>query len=120
MQNSRKPVSHQDFEPNAPARRRMLRSAGGMTLGAMLPVSTLLGMGPASAQATKPIGFQLSWIKSIQYGGYFAGIENGTYKKYGIEPTFNAGGPTVDAVANVASGQSGLGDRPIGPLILAR
>ena len=49
----------------------------------------------------------------------FAGVEQGSFKKYGIEPTFVSGGPNVDPVANVASGQSQLGDRPIGPLIVA-
>ena len=99
--------------------RRAVLETGARAVTAAGFVSALGGT-RAFGQATKPLSFQLSWIKSIQYGGYFAGIENGTYKKYGIEPTFNAGGPTVDAVANVASGQSGLGDRPIGPLILAR
>jgi ABC-type nitrate/sulfonate/bicarbonate transport system substrate-binding protein len=72
------------------------------------------------AQSVKPLQFQLSWIKSIQYGGYFAGIENGDFKKFGVDPSFNSGGPNIDPVANVASGQSVLGDRPIGPLIVAR
>lgn len=72
------------------------------------------------AQGLKPLSFQLSWIKSIQYGGYFAGIDQGIYKKHGVEPTFNSGGPNVDPIANVASGQSGIGDRPIGPIIIAR
>lgn len=74
----------------------------------------------APAQSVKPLSFQLSWIKSIQYGGYFAGIDQGFYKKHGVEPTFNSGGPNVDPIANVASGQSGIGDRPIGPIIVAK
>ena len=76
--------------------------------------------GRALAQAAQPLPFQLSWIKSIQYGGYFAGIENGDFAKVGVAPVFNSGGPNIDPVANVASGQSVLGDRPIGPLIVAR
>lgn len=73
-----------------------------------------------TAQAATPVGFQLSWIKSIQYGGYFAGMEIDAYGKEGIAATFNSGGPNMDPVANVAAGQSQLGDRPIGPLIIAR
>ena len=38
----------------------------------------------------------------------------GSFKKYGVDPTFVSGGPNIDPVANVASGQSQLGDRPIG------
>ncbi len=91
---------------------------------------SLLSLGAAAAAglsplrhahaAETPIGFQLSWIKSIQYGGYFAGIESGAFSRNNIAATFNSGGPNVDPVANVASGQSQLGDRPIGPLIVAR
>ena len=74
----------------------------------------------AAAQTLTPVSFQLSWIKSIQYGGYFAAIDNGDYKKEGLDATFNSGGPNIDPIANVASGRSGLGDRPIGPIIVAR
>jgi ABC-type nitrate/sulfonate/bicarbonate transport system substrate-binding protein len=102
--------------------RRGFLKTGGSALAASVVVSAhgWFDVGTAIAQEAKPLPFQLSWIKSIQYGGYFVGIENGIYKKYGVDPTFNSGGPNVDAVANVAGGQSVLGDRPIGPLLLAR
>ncbi len=77
-------------------------------------------LSPLQAQSLKPLSFQLSWIKSIQYGGYFGAIDQGFYKKRGIEATFNSGGPNVDPIANVASGRSGIGDRPIGPIIIAK
>src|ERR1700752_1699756 len=90
-----------------------------LTAGASPAAATTLGqwpgLGVAFGQAATPLSFQLSWIKSIQYGGFFAGVENGWFKKFGIEPTFVSGGPNIDPVANVASGQSQLGDRPIGP-----
>ena len=92
-------MSH-EFDPS---RRRLLKA--GASGAALAALSSLPGIGIAHAQA-KPLSFQLSWIKSIQYGGYFAGIENGSFKKYGIEPTFVSGGPNIDPVANVASGQS--------------
>lgn len=102
-------------------RRRLLKegatgAAAVTTLGSM----SLVGFGSALAQQAKPLSFQLSWIKSIQYGGFFAGLDQGSFKKFGIEPTFVSGGPNVDPVGNVASGQSQLGDRPIGPLIIAK
>ena len=101
-----------------PTRRRLLKTgASAAVLGVVS--APWIGLGRALAQA-KPLSFQLSWIKSIQYGGYFAGIDQGMFKKYGIEPTFVSGGPNIDPVANVASGRSQLGDRPIGPLIVAR
>src|SRR5262252_6673272 len=96
--------------------RRQFLQAGGSALAlAATPFADR-----AMAQAAKPLSFQLSWIKSIQYGGYFAAVDNGTFTKYGVDPTFNSGGPNVDTVANVAGGRSVLGDRPIGPLLVAR
>ena len=100
-------------------RRAVLKAGAAVLTGAGL-ASLTGGAGAFAQDAAAPLSFQLSWIKSIQYGGYFAGIETGIYKKHGVNPTFNSGGPNVDPVANVASGQSGLGDRPIGPLIVAR
>ena len=103
-----------DPDPPPPAQGRRIRPPP------LAALSSLPGIGHCARAQAKPLSFQLSWIKSIQYGGYFAGIENGIFKKFGIEPTFVSGGPNVDPVANVASGQSQLGDRPIGPLIVAR
>lgn len=101
-----------------PTRRHLLKT--GASAAALGMVSApWAGLGRALAQ-DKPLSFQLSWIKSIQYGGYFAGIDQGLFKKHGVEPTFVSGGPNIDPVANVASGRSQLGDRPIGPLIVAR
>ena len=104
----------------AMTRRRLLAGAAGAALGATLPAIGLFSARDASARAARAIGFQLSWIKSIQYGGYFAGIEKGYFKEAGLDPTFNSGGPNIDSVANVASGKSVIGDRPIGPLLIAR
>jgi ABC-type nitrate/sulfonate/bicarbonate transport system substrate-binding protein len=72
------------------------------------------------ALAATPVNFQLSWIKSGQYAGYFYGMEKGYYEQAGIEATFNSGGPNVDPIANVAAGRSGIGDRPIGSLAISR
>jgi NitT/TauT family transport system substrate-binding protein len=88
----------------------------GLSLGlgaAMSPLSSALA-------ADSPLTFQLSWIKSIQYGGYFAGLENGFFSRNNIQVAFNSGGPNIDPVGNVATGRAQLGDRPIGPLIVAR
>ncbi|MGA7327077.1 MAG: ABC transporter substrate-binding protein [Rhodomicrobium sp.] len=99
-------------------RRRFLKA--GASLGAAATLGSTAWPGSAFAAGVTPLSFQLSWIKSIQYGGYFAGIENGDFKKLGLDATFVSGGPNIDPIGNVASGQSQLGDRPIGPLLIAR
>jgi len=76
-------------------------------------------LGP-SARAASALTFQLSWIKSAQYSGYFSAIENGYFSAVGLDMTFNSGGPNIDPIANVAAGRAALGDRPIGSLALAR
>lgn len=101
--------------PNT-TRRQFLKSGAAMLAS---PIAASLP-GAAFAQAAVTVGFQLSWIKSMQYGGFFAGIENGFYKEQGIEPVFNSGGPGIDTVANVAAGKSAMGDRPSAALIVAR
>jgi len=103
-----------------PNRRRVLKAGASAAVVTTLASCPWMGLEAALAQQARPLSFQLSWIKSIQYGGFFAGIEQGSFKKFGIEPTFVSGGPNVDPVANVASGQSQLGDRPIGSLIVAK
>ena len=35
----------------------------------------------APARAATPLSFQLSWIKSAQYSGYFSGLEKGYYAR---------------------------------------
>jgi ABC-type nitrate/sulfonate/bicarbonate transport system substrate-binding protein len=93
----------------------------GISATASLAISRTFGATTSAfAQEVRPLSFQLSWIKSIQYGGFFAGVDQGLFKKFNIDATFVSGGPNVDPIGNVASGQSQLGDRPIGPLIVAR
>ena len=102
-----------EYAMTAPIARRTLLGAAGATV-------TLAYAGRSRAQTAKPVSFQLSWIKSIQYGGFFAAVENGYFKDAGIDPTFVSGGPTMDPVGNVAAGRSLLGDRPSGALLVAR
>jgi ABC-type nitrate/sulfonate/bicarbonate transport system substrate-binding protein len=101
-------------------RRQFLKLGATAAASAAVGGHTLLSAPAVLAADAKALSFQLSWIKSIQYGGYFAGIENGSFKKFGIQPTFVSGGPNIDPIGNVASGQSQFGDRPIGSLLIAR
>src|SRR5467141_2155501 len=92
----RRAVMRWSFDPT---RRRLLKA--GASVAAVTAFAS--GSRTAFAQQAQPLSFQLSWIKSIQYGGFFAGLEHGTFKKFGVEPTFVSGGPNMDPIANVAS-----------------
>ena len=101
-------------------RRQILKAGASLAAAATFGTDALFASSSAVAMDAKKLSFQLSWIKSIQYGGYFAGIENGNFKKHGVDAAFVSGGPNIDPVGNVASGNSQLGDRPIGPLLVAK
>jgi ABC-type nitrate/sulfonate/bicarbonate transport system substrate-binding protein len=92
----------------------------GASAAAFLPGIPWFGPGRVLAAGPDAAPFQLSWIKSMQYGGYFAGIDQGIFMKHGVDAVFNSGGPNIDPIASVASGQSVFGDRPIGSLLIAR
>jgi NitT/TauT family transport system substrate-binding protein len=81
---------------------------------------TLLATPGLRAQTLTRVPFQLSWIRSIQYGGLFAAEELGYFREVGIEPSWQAGGPNIDAVATVAAGRAMIGDRPSDQLVIAR
>ena len=100
--------------------RRSVLSMGVKLAGLTALSATGQILVPTLARAATPLTFQLSWIKSAQYTGYFSAIENGYYSAVGIAATINSGGPNVDPIANVAAGRADLGDRPIGSLVLAR
>jgi NitT/TauT family transport system substrate-binding protein len=104
-----------------PVSRRSLLSNGLRLAGASAAALTgaIMFDGPRAFAATA-LGFQLSWIKSAQYSGYFSGIDQGFFSAAGLDMTFNSGGPNIDPIANVAAGRSALGDRPVGSLVLAR
>jgi predicted outer membrane repeat protein len=75
---------------------------------------------PAVTQSLTKVPFQLSWIRVVQYGGYFAAQEFGYYREVGLDPEFLAGGPNIDGINTVAAGKAMLGDRPSDQIIIAR
>jgi NitT/TauT family transport system substrate-binding protein len=102
------------------SRRSFLGQSAAMAGAAIALPAGISFSSSAGAQAPIALNFQLSWIKTMQYGGWFAGVEKGFFKEAGFDATFNTGGPNVDPIANVAAGRSVLGDRPSGPLVVAR
>ncbi len=96
----------------AMSRRTLLQGVGA--------AATTLAMPAVHAQTLTKVPFQLSWIKTVQYGGLFAAQELGYFREVGIEPEWLSGGPNIDGVATVATGKAMIGDRSTDPLIIAR
>lgn len=99
--------------------RRSFLKGSGMAAGAALIPAGLFGATPALA-ADKVV-HQLGWVKSIQFGGHFAAIENGYFADEGIEADFVAGGPSgIGTDVAVATGQAMTSDTDVDGTIRAR
>ncbi len=55
------------------------------------------------------VKFQLQWVAQAQFGGYYAALDQGYYKDAGLDVSLLLGGPQVDNVQVVASGQADIG-----------
>ena len=83
----------------------------------MLPA----GMGRAQSGDLTPFVHQLGWVKSIQFGGHFAAIENGYFEEEGIAAEFLSGGPGgIGTDVAVASGQAMTSDTDVEGTVRAR
>ena len=99
-------------------RRGVLR-AGGVLSGVFLAPAMLLGA-TGRAAAADPFVHQLGWIKSIQFGGHFAAIDQGYFKDVGIDASFTAGGPGTDTTAAVVTGQAMTSDGDVDGVVRDR
>lgn len=100
------------------SRRGFMRQAA-LLSGVFLAPTVMLGR-PKMAFAAEPVVHQLGWIKSIQFGGHFAAIEQGYFAEEGIDASFEAGGPGLDTTAAVATGQALTSDSDVDGVIRSR
>ena len=65
-----------------PSRRHLLRAGASGAAIATFASSSRMGLGIAMAQQANPLSFQLLFfMRSMQYGGYFAAVERGSFKE---------------------------------------
>ncbi|MCU1481510.1 MAG: hypothetical protein JWQ19_2296 [Subtercola sp.] len=62
----------------------------------------------ASGSATTPLTLQTSWIPLVQFGGSYVAEKENYYKNNGVDVTILPGGPDVDSMAAVESGQADI------------
>ncbi|MBN9431867.1 MAG: ABC transporter substrate-binding protein [Bosea sp.] len=115
--NSGKPVL---AAPSLHLDRRSLLKAGGGLLAGVFVAPGAMSFAPRTAYAADKFVHQLGWIKSIQFGGHFAAIDQGYFADEGIEAEFLAGGPGTDGTALVASGQVMTSDSDVEGVIRNR
>jgi NitT/TauT family transport system substrate-binding protein len=97
---------------NAPlTRRQALRVAGAVTAAGLMGAS-------AKAQGRTVINLQLGWLLSGNQLGEACAKQLGYYEQEGIELRFQAGGPSIDGVAVVASGRFEIGQVSSSPSLM--
>ncbi len=71
-------------------------------------LALLLALIPLPASAEK-IVLQLNWYHQFQFAGYYAAVEQGYYRKAGLDVAINEVSPGTDPVINVISGKAAFG-----------
>jgi NitT/TauT family transport system substrate-binding protein len=98
-------------------RRQALRAAGagGAALlggGLLAACGSSSSSGKVAAASTKltTVSNQLGWLKTSQWAGFYAAINNGYYSQEGIDENLIAGGPNIVASTVVANGHADIGE----------
>lgn len=91
--------------------------AGAAAAGSLAATSSLLSVTRANA-AEATIRMQLGWLASNGLLGEVVAIKKGFYTDAGVKLEIVPGGPNVDGVAGVASGQSTLGQISSSPSVM--
>jgi len=98
-----------------PTRRlRALATATALTASIALLAGCASSSGSADTGSTDsaaltPLTLQTSWIPLVQFGGSYVADSEGYYAKNGVDVDILPGGPDVDSMAAVASGQADIG-----------
>ncbi|MDF2443061.1 MAG: hypothetical protein JWR01_1264 [Subtercola sp.] len=100
--------------PSSLRARRTFRAATvALGIASVLAVATACSSSAsapaASAGGTTPLTLQTSWIPLVQFGGSYVAGKEGYYAENGVDVTILPGGPDVDSMAAVESGQADIG-----------
>jgi ABC-type nitrate/sulfonate/bicarbonate transport system substrate-binding protein len=63
----------------------------------------------SSGSDLKKVTLQTSWVPLVQFGGSYIADHEGYYKDNGVDVDIRPGGPDVDAMSAVVSGQADIG-----------
>lgn len=98
------------------SRRGFIQSAA--AISGLAAAQTLLSIQPASAASPAKIRMQLGWLASNGLLGEVVAMKKGYYNELGLQLEIVPGGPNVDGVAGVASGQAMLGQISSSPSVM--
>lgn len=97
-------------------RREFLRTTA--AIAGLAATHSLIGVSRASAAEPAKVKMQLGWLASNGLLGEVTAIKKGFYAEEGVELEIVPGGPNVDGVAGVASGQATLGQTSSSPSVM--
>ncbi len=94
-----------------PLTRRQALQAAGAGAAAVLGGGVLTACGSsASSSSLTTVTNQLGWLKTSQWAGFYAAINNGYYKQEKINLNLLAGGPNIIASSVVGAGHAMVGE----------
>jgi ABC-type nitrate/sulfonate/bicarbonate transport system substrate-binding protein len=95
-------------------RRTFIRSATGALLAVtafgQAACSSDSGADGSGGTQVQALDFQIRWLKTVAFGGWWAGIENGYFRDVGIDLNVIPGGPNLDVQQVVAGGRVPIGE----------
>jgi ABC-type nitrate/sulfonate/bicarbonate transport system substrate-binding protein len=103
---------HSDQSTSVISRREALKLTGATSAavlagGVMAACSSSTSTSPGSPVTVTD---QLGWLKTSQWAGFYAAINNGYYKQEGINEDLIAGGPNIIASSVVGAGHALVGE----------
>lgn len=74
-----------------------------------LALTIILLFSYALGTETKHITLQLRWYHQFQFAGYYAAVHKGFYREQGLDVTLLEGGPSINSLNRVLSGEADFG-----------
>jgi len=81
---------------------------------------TKAGLAPAASAAVSPVKLALDWLPEPEFGGFYAGREDGAYARHAITIEIQGGGAGVPVLQMVATGRADFGTVGADEVITAR
>ncbi|MEZ5232831.1 MAG: ABC transporter substrate-binding protein [Acidimicrobiales bacterium] len=87
--------------------------------GAATDDSAAASGGAATGEMTE-INLTLQWVTQAQFAGYYAALEQGYYEEEGIDLTIQPGGPDINPIQLLVSGDTDIAIQQFGAVLAAR
>jgi NitT/TauT family transport system substrate-binding protein len=82
--------------------------------------ATTSASGSTAPKAMTKVKLTLQWVTQAQFAGYYAAMEKGYYKDAGIDLTIQPGGPDINPIQLIVSGDTDLAIQPFGNVLTSR